>query len=175
MSLVTTAGSSNANAYLERLEASEILSRESSRIAQWDALEVEAQENAIRLATSTIDGAFSFDGRRTNGSSQALAFPRAGLVNREGYTVDAQTIPDEVVRATAHFALDLALRDRLAQEALSGQGFRSIKVGSIQVEVDSAPSASLVPPYVVHLLAPFGELEQSAMLGSNVSRRIVRR
>ena len=64
-----------------------------------------AKEAAIRRASAYLSHSFRWKGYRLNGRTQALAWPRTGVVDADGYDVPSDEVPDEVQQATAEVAL----------------------------------------------------------------------
>lgn len=102
----------------------------------WAAATTDAKEQAIRRATAYLSG-LSWAGLRTHGRLQALAWPRGGVLDREGYGIDSGEIPIEVQRACAEVALqEMASPGSMtpavtpASEPLT----KREKVGEIEVE-----------------------------------------
>jgi len=56
------------------------------------------QEAALRRAAAYLDS-LQWDGQKAQGRLQAMAWPRSWMVDREGFAIDAVTIPVEVKEA----------------------------------------------------------------------------
>lgn len=164
--LVTTPGAANADAYvsLADAEAYVVDGRLHSR-SVWHDLTRDDQERAIRWATFLVDNLFTWTGAPAD-PDQALAWPRSNVFDRDGYSLPYETIPPIIARATAEFAAYLAEKDRSADPALLGLGFREAKVGSISVKVDPGELRELVPAYITAILAPYGTLDASSRPGA---------
>ena len=99
--LKATAGAVDANAYATRDEAVAIFAgRQSSRA--WASASDAKRDVALIEATAELEQRFTWRGEKA-ASTQALAFPRIGLT-RDGVEVAADSIPAELVRATALYA-----------------------------------------------------------------------
>lgn len=98
-------------------------------------------QQALVRTTRYIDGAFRtmFPGFRANTRLQALEWPRAGAVDREGVGIDGTTIPVEIVAATIEGAKrELASPNSLAPDVKAGGGvLKRIKTGSTELEYDT--------------------------------------
>lgn len=70
----------------------------------WAAASTDGKEQAIRRATAYLSS-LPWAGLRRRGRDQALGWPRCGLMDREGYGIDADTVPPEIVNACAEIAL----------------------------------------------------------------------
>lgn len=110
-----------------------------------------AAEQALRRATGWIDATYRarFPGIRVNGRNQALEWPRGGVVDISGYSVDYTTIPAEIVKATCEAAVrELAKPGSLSPDIIPGQIKKAVRVeGAVSVEyaVGSADAASQQP------------------------------
>lgn len=61
------------------------------------------KEAAIRRAVNYLDG-LKWSGIRSNGRSQSLAWPRAGVVDADGNDIASDEIPSEVIKAQHELA-----------------------------------------------------------------------
>lgn len=118
------------------------------------------KEKAIVRATFYLTDSFMWDGDKINGRDQALAFPRYGLVDEEGYAVENDAVPDEIQRACAELALrELVTPGTLTPDFIPADGVKREKIGQIEVEYISSrtdagsqrPEISIIGP----LIAPF--------------------
>lgn len=112
----------------------------------------DAQAALVR-ATRYIDGRYGqrFTGKRAGGYAQALAWPRAGAVTREGFAVPPDVIPEAVVNATYEAALrELASPGSLSPDFVAAQQVKREKVDVIEVEyaATAALGADAVRPVV---------------------------
>lgn len=69
---------------------------------EWSGLSSGDKEITARDGTRYLDATYSqrWEGVRTN-DTQALAFPRDGITDRDGYALDNATIPSELEEALA--------------------------------------------------------------------------
>lgn len=67
----------------------------------------ETMEAALRRATTWVDGRYAarFNGRKTGGREQALQWPRTDARDAEGWEIDPEEVPPEIVRATCEAAI----------------------------------------------------------------------
>lgn len=150
------------NSYITLADA-ETYFAERLNSTEWDA-ETDANKTAALIqATKMIDFRSYLGGRYV--STQALAFPRAGLVD-DGIVVDDSTVPQKVIDATCELALYLLQEDYSAPDDLSE--FSAVKVGPIEIDTKSggrsASGQKTFPPFVLSLLAfataPAGRLHR---------------
>ena len=114
-------------------------------------------ESALRRATLYIDGRYAarWPGRRVKGRAQALAWPRAGVIDRGGHHVPLYAVPGEVVRATAEAALrELAKPGSLTPDTVPGKTVRRITAGPVEVEYGEGGSLRPVVTIIEEILAP---------------------
>lgn len=92
-----------ANSFLTYARAEAVLDGLLCVRTYWNAATVATRERALMTATHLLSSRLQFRGSlRTR--EQALPFPRAGIVDRDGRYVDADTIPLGVERATVALA-----------------------------------------------------------------------
>ena len=145
MALVTTPGAVNADTYASLAEAVAYVGT-LTFTGKWPATEA-AQEALLKQAALKME-TLSWKGTRAaSAETQALAFPRAGLVDRDGYAIDSTIIPRAVKTAQIALALWLAKKDRTADPSPA-----SLKVGSLEI---SGASRQAFPDHVMAMLAPF--------------------
>lgn len=124
------------------------------------------KEQAIRRASTFLRDSFTWQGWKLNQRAQAMAWPRTGVVDQDGYAVSSSEVPDEIQRACAELALrELVTPGTLNPDVtLSNQAKRE-KVGSIEVEYTnirtdayaSRPVVTIVQDIVGPLLASGGQ------------------
>ena len=145
MALVTTPGAVDADTYASLAEAVAYVGT-LTFAGKWPSGEP-AQEALLKQAARKMD-TLSFKGTRAaSAEAQALAFPRAGLVDRDGYAIASNVVPRAVKTAQIELALWLAKKDRTADPSPS-----TLKVGSLEI---SGSSRQAFPDHVMAILAPF--------------------
>ena len=161
MALDATVKGASANAYMTRATADAYFDDHPGR-SSWYAAGTKDRDRAIIHATRLLEVRAFSGAKRT--TAQALAWPRAGLVTRDGESIDEDTIPAQVERMTAELAL--ALLVRTVQVVPVGlESFDTEDAGgNPPPEQDIKPSAlGEIPGYILR----FGrELEQAR--GSSV-------
>lgn len=145
MALVTTPGAVNADSYASLAEAVAHVGT-LTFAGKWPATDA-AQEALLKQAALKME-TLTFKGTRAASSeSQALAFPRTDLFDRDGYPLASDTIPRNVKVAQIELAIWLAKKDRTADAAPS-----RLKVGGLEIEGSTQKS---FPDHVLAMLAPF--------------------
>lgn len=152
LTLDATVGGSSSNAYLTAAEGDAYHERR-LHATVWTAATDATKEAALVWATQLLDDGIKWVGVVTD-LEQALAWPRSGIVDREGRLVDNDAIPSQVKDATAELARLLIASDRGADRDTIG--FKAITVGPIQLEVDKLDDLAVIPDAVYDMLREFG-------------------
>jgi hypothetical protein len=102
----------------------------------------------------------AYDGTKTGGAAQALAFPRTGLTDIDGVDVDSATVPQQVKDAEAELAGLLAADPSLTNSAGTGSNIASLTAGPVSVTyhqptLSVEAGATKLPPAIMDLLGPF--------------------
>lgn len=170
LTLVATAGAANANSYTTLEEALSYFEGRSA-VQAWE--DADSQEALLVMATRVIDMYFSgqrtrinsdpptymigprWTGAPTNPAVQALAWPRSGMTNRNGYAIADTVIPTELKQAVAELAGALASKDITADNRAALQGVSSASAGSVSVSFSDASRIAItkmIPDSVMFLL-----------------------
>jgi hypothetical protein len=143
---LTVAPASGANSYAS-LAATDAYHAVRAN-ATWTGTD-EAKESALIRATQWLDGRYRsrWPGLRTGGRSQALEWPRSGVVDMEGNGITEDEVPVEVVNATMEAALrELVAPGSLAPDYVANTGVKRERVGPLEVEYLGVSGASSVQP-----------------------------
>lgn len=155
MELVATPGAANANSFTTREFAN---SYHEGRLhtATWTTATDADKDVALVMATTILSTRVRWKGAPTT-STQALPFPRTGLVNRNGVPVPDNVVPVELQQATAELARLLLATDRTAENEIAASGLKSLKAGPVSLafreDLQTTPTR-MVPDYVRALLVP---------------------
>jgi hypothetical protein len=180
MDLIATPGDPAANTYVTLLAAWAFLD-ERLNTEPWtgppDDLAAQAllpprRRAALAMATRLLDEQMEWNGQRST-TTQALAWPRQGMVDAMGVALSSLTIPVVLQRATALYALAL-LRDTTEAIPSAAVQVKRQRLGEMDIEyfqrsVVQAPSAQRLPLEIRQLLRPFG-----LSLGGGVNVRLLR-
>ena len=160
VTIVATAKATNANAY-DTLANAETYIESRLGYATWDlaATTDDIKNRALRMATDLLESE-EWMGTVTT-STQRLRWPRAGTVDADGWTYDADVVPRPIKEAMFEYAL--ALVDGTFEVAPTGlEKFENVKVGSLDVTPRSSYKASKMPDHVraiiAHLLASVSDI-----------------
>ena len=148
--LVVTAGDGSANSYCSRAVA-DTYHANRLHAATWTDADDATKDAGLLMATRVIDQQFTWAGVRSTPGSQALEWPRDGLLNDEGdLALDRSTIPTRLQHATAEFARLLIESDTTVTSGVAGGAITSLKAGSVKIDYASGVVAhtDLVPDAV---------------------------
>ncbi|MBB6306225.1 DnaT-like ssDNA-binding protein [Xanthobacter tagetidis] len=114
-------------------------------------------EAALRRATAWVDATYRsrFPGQRRRQRDQALEWPRIDACDREGYAIDYDSVPSEIVIATCEAAVrELAVPGSMAPDLERGGAIKRVKAGSVEVEYSGAADATTTFSVVDNALGP---------------------
>lgn len=119
---------------------------------KWTTLSTTDQEKLLVSATRQIDS-FVFSGRKTD-ADQALEWPRQGIIDREGRSINQDTCPKKLKDATCELAYWYwTEEDRLLSDT-EIQQVDSYQAGPLNVKV--AANKLVFPKLVEQLLNSIG-------------------
>lgn len=130
MPLEATPGASNANSFITVARGDELASERAHSTA-WTGLTPDVKAAVAITASRALSSRVCYEGVATV-EGQALAFPRTGLT-RHGYTVDPDTIPQEIELAAFEWALALAPEDVTVESQIAALGLTKLKAGSVEL------------------------------------------
>jgi hypothetical protein len=116
-----------------------------------------AAEAALRRATAWVDAKYRsrFPGQRRRQRDQALEWPRVDACDREGYAIEYDLVPAEVVSATCEAAVrELAEPGSMAPDLERGGAIKRVKAGSVEVEYSGAAGVTTTFSVVDNALGP---------------------
>lgn len=123
------------------------------------------KETAIRRASSYLTNSFRWQGWKINQRAQAMAWPRSGVIDADGYPVANDAVPSEIANACSELALrELVTPGTLTPDVTPGDAVTREKIGELEVEYASPktnpgqarPIVSIVQDMVGPLLATGG-------------------
>lgn len=150
--LVNTAGSATANAYCDVAFADQWDANRPPVGTTWSAATTAQKTQAILWATVLLDRLFTWNGYVST-TIQALMWPRQGLWARNQFqAVDPTTVPLEVQQATAEYARQLLVSDRLGDSDVETQGITRLTAGPVTLQFKENVVAKQVPDAVFFLI-----------------------
>lgn len=169
MALVATIGGADSNSYLTldnvlAADGTTVIATganeyfaESLHATAWTSASEPDKGKALVSATRFIDAKFRFKGIKTD-QDQALAFPRYGVTNLDGYAYDNDELPKRLKDATAELALSL-LAGGISAFSDPSTGIRKVKAGAVEVEFDKEDRVETITDDVSALLSHLVENE----------------
>ena len=148
MALDVTVGTSTANSYATVAEADAYADTLTFRTA-WPATGTATGKEGALQQAARLMGSLSWKGKKVS-STQALEWPRFGVADVDGYTVDSTTIPAKVKQAQCELAVRLIAKDRAAQDPLQAT---RVKAGPVEVEYAAGAQPTIVPNIVTRLVS----------------------
>lgn len=140
--------------------------------AAWDDETDPNRTKALAQAARVLESQFAWKGSRAS-AAQPMAWPRQGVVV-DGVLLESDAIPAKLKQAQAEIARELLAAGGFQTRPTNTGGADQLKAidlgrGALKLEYqDQAPDAAsenddktVVSPYVVQLLAPFGSYNQS--------------
>lgn len=152
--LDATVGGSSANSYID-VSTADTLADERLQTAEWTAAGTDDKERALIMATRRLEQ-LRYEGDKTD-SSQALKWPRQDAVDENGDEYATDAIPALVQEQVFEVALWVLNQDADGTDPMAPtglEGFRSAKVGPMEVERDRSFSAGDLPDNVLRALRP---------------------
>lgn len=144
MSLITTPGAATANSFASIDELDAYAAARRPAVAWLATATDDTKEAALLAAARELDACFAWTGTAVDGV-QALTWPRAGMLSRNGYAVPtsgATSIPRQLKDAQCEFALQLGASDRLGDNEALQKGVTSVNAGDVAVTFTDAHSAA---------------------------------
>lgn len=136
------------NTYLSRADADAYFSQR-LHAGNWEGAADADKDKALYMAAAILDRQ-SYSGAVTS-ADQAMAWPRAGVVDREGRAIASDSVPEAVKDAQAELAKVL-LTDDLTEDDGS-RGIRRLKAGPVDIEYEGRAPTRTLPDIVTALLA----------------------
>ena len=136
----STVKGASANSYVTVAEATTYLDnhKRSAELALWTAASDDDKARAVIAATTHVDSYYEFVGYRTT-TTQALKWPRAGVMTRDGDAyLDQDTIPQLLKDAVCEQAFVEVQSDRAADSSTCG--IHRVKADVLEVEFDGIES-----------------------------------
>jgi len=145
ITLIATAGASDANAYCTLAEFNTYWDSKVNVSSSITNALPATKNAAIVWATRLFDERVDWTGVKTS-ESQALRFPRIGVTDRDGYLFSQDSIPIWLKNGTAEFAGYLILSDRTDDP--DSAGIHRLKADVIEIEFDKHDRTETIPASV---------------------------
>lgn len=151
--LETGSGLANSNSYADVAYANDYFSGHPYYADSWDALDPVRKTNLLIAASRSLDLGFEWDGRRLY-AFQAMAWPRVGVVDSDGYVLPTATLPRAVRDAACEQARYMSVGDPTTPPA--GEGLTDLKIDVIELSFDKGQRPTPYPSPVLSLLRGYG-------------------
>lgn len=175
--LVSTPGAANANSYAT---AAEWDAYNETRYPQFAITSDDVKEALLIQATRTLDLSLSgirrsikingepsyfVVGQKWSGAptttTQALAWPRTGMYDRNGNAIASNVIPQDLKNAICELAGQMYSGDKFKDNSVAVQGLRSFSAGPVSFSwKDSIETTKVIPDFVWALLVPSWVLDE---------------
>lgn len=149
--IVATAKSTTANSYCTLAEADQYQDNRPAVSTTWADASENNKIRALLWATQLMESLFTWTGYATT-TTQALGWPRTGLLERIDVVLDSDVVPSEVKNAEAEFARQLLVANRGQDNEIESQGITSIKAGSVFLQFTAAQYNKVVPDVVAMMI-----------------------
>jgi len=149
MALIATPGASDANTY-STFDEAETYMETRLHVDNWTDANDDDREAGLLMATALLDRLCNWDGLKA-ADTQALRWPRTFVYDPDDDSVDSTVIPQFLKDATAEFALHLLGDDLTITIPRDLEGFKQIKVGSLNLVLDTdrgTPKKAIMPDSV---------------------------
>lgn len=153
-----TVGGASSNAYLDAAEA-DVYFDNRLHASAWTSASADDKDRALIMATLDLDSRIEWAGYKAS-TMQALGWPRSGIVDDDGYSVDSSKIPDEIKTATCELALVLLGKDTTATSDTAG--IKSLTVDTIKLDFDKRDRVNPIPESIMAPLRKWGRLSGSS-------------
>jgi hypothetical protein len=151
--VVATAKSASANSYCTLAEADQYQDDRPAVSTTWANSSENNKIRALLWSCKLMESLFWWNGYAST-TTQALGWPRMGLLERIDVSLDSDTVPDEVKNAQAEYARQLLVSNLAQDSDTESESIKSIKAGSIAVEFDTEAVYNKIVPDAVYLQIP---------------------
>lgn len=138
ITLVTTAGATDANAFVSLADANTYHKGRVHNSAWGDAGSGD-KSAAIVMATRSLCYYYKYVGTRTE-ETGSLCWPRTGVTDESAYSVDPDTIPQFMKDATSEFAFLLLVKDSTVVDTVPG-ALKELVAGELSLEWNKTDSS----------------------------------
>lgn len=158
-----TVGGASSNSYATQAEVGQYMD-DTLNADAWSDSADEQQRQSMIQATRLLDQLVQWQGWITD-VDQALEWPRTGVVDCSGRSVDSDEIPQAVKDAQSELALHLLQANRMVDPAILAQGIKSATVGPISVTVDQLATQDVFSTGTISAIECFGIVTGAALSG----------
>ena len=150
ITIVATAGASNANSYATELEAETYMESRLHKDA-WDDAGGDEKKAALVWAGRLIDRTIRFNGTKVS-ESQSMAWPRSGLTDESGFSVSEASVPQIIKDLQVELAFLLLSTDRTKESDAAAAGLTSLRAGPVSLSFKDEIEIKQVPDTLLAML-----------------------
>jgi len=164
----TTFGGAESNSYVSIASALDY-AEHNAFSGGWSAYSSAIREKSLITATALLDTWVDWYGSKVSDEDvQALRWPRYSVIDRDGYEFDSDKIPVWLKNATTEFAFIIGNGATDPFAAPDTAGFKRMKVGSLELEVDSIDRDAFagLPDKVRAIVEPYGKVRNKGGSGT---------
>lgn len=147
MALDTTVGGASSNSYNTLVEFDQYLTEHVSGAVALAVTPDAKKEAGLITAARVFDAMFLWNGAPAS-TTQRRAFPRVGLLDRNGVALDGLSIPIEVKEAHAELARLMLQSDTTAPSAVAAAGLTQVTAGPVTLKFKDLISLKVIPESV---------------------------
>lgn len=143
MPLTPTSGSDSANTYATLAEYDTYAETRTPSIAAVLAATDDQKEAALVVACRSLDSNFDWTGGAVD-ATQALTWPRSGMLTRNGFAISTTTVPRELKNAQCELAYQMLITgtDLVSDDDAAKAGVASVKAGSVAVTFQNVDTST---------------------------------
>ena len=147
-------GLSDSNSYADVTEADDYFATHPFYADNWAALGTPDKERLLIAASASLDSLMNWRGYILN-TTQAMGWPRIGVIDDEGRVVSNSIVPLRVKQAMLELAFHLSRGDPYAPSASAG--LDSLKIDVIELNFAGSITVTPVPAPTLLLLRGLGD------------------
>jgi len=151
--LVATAKGASSNTYATLAQADQYHDNRVASGTTWSGSSDNEKTRALLWATELMESLWDWNGGVTT-TTQVLAWPRSGLWNRNGYALDPDTMPQEIIDAQSEFARQLLVSRRADDNPTEQESLEELKAGPITLKFSGSGTYNKIVPDAVYHLIP---------------------
>lgn len=151
MALIATVGAADANSYVTLDEAEAYFETRPNSTAWTSSTDDDKKEASLIMATRLLDARVEWTGLAA-GATQALCWPRSGMLNRNGFAISSATLPRELKDAVCELALSLMSDDVSLESEAAAQGLTALTAGPVSLSFKESFETRAVPQHVERML-----------------------
>lgn len=150
MALDATVAGPNANSFGTLSEA-ELYFADRLYVEAWTAATDAQKNSALIMSAGLLVSNVCWTGSPST-TTQALPFPRTGMVDRNGNEIADDVVPQTLKNVQFEMALSLLKGDRTSESDIESLGLTKLKAGPVELGFSGDAKASVVPAFILSLI-----------------------